>query len=523
MPLSRRADVLSVILRGCLLLLAAASAGADTLETVGVALLRSFDPTLNGSSVSVAVAEASLPAPGGWQINPSAVAQPELLFTWRSADGSATNFPNSLSAESWHANSVASWFFGPAPYGVARGVFQVDNFDAEYFGGDIVPGQTAIAAQIVNQSFTYVAESPAVDQDYDNYAARFNVLFVTGAGNEGTVKSPGTAYNGLAVAAQGGQSSVGPTVQGRSKPDITVPSTHTSFSTPVVSGSAALLLQAIQRGDGGGSNTAAIATDTRLLRALLLNGAQKPAGWTNASAAGMDFRHGAGVLNVFASWRQLRGGRFLPGASDQVPNGQPHPPLAFTNGITARRGWDVSSISSSMTQDGIRNYFFDVQGASNRAFSLTATLAWNRQRNQTLINNLDLFLYTTNAVLLAARQSTVDNLEHLWVPNLPPGKYTLQVWKAGGVVGRVTNEETYALAFDFGPSEPAQFGPATLAFGQLHVPLMGEPNTSYRIQGTTDFLTWSTVSTNFTPASGLSDIAVGATPGMKFFRALELP
>jgi hypothetical protein len=523
MPFSRRADVPGVLLRGCLLLLLAASAGADTLDTVGVSLLRSFDAALDGSAIAVAVVEANLPAPGGWEINPAAVGRPESLFTWRSGGGGATNFPNSLGLESWHANGVASWFFGLPPYGVAPGVLQVDNYEASYFAGTLVPAETATSAKLVNQSFTYNNEYPMVDQDYDNYAARYNVLFVSGAGNENSVKSPGTAYNGLSVAAQGGQSSVGPTLQGRSKPDITVAASHTSFSAPVVSGAAALLLQAIQRGDGG-SNTITLANDIRLLRALLLNGAQKPADWTNASAAGMDFRHGAGVLNVFESWRQLRGGRFVAGASNTVTTGNPHPPAPFASGITARRGWDVSTMSSSMPQDGVRHYFFDVQGGTNRTFTFTATLAWNRQRNETLINNLDLFLYNaTNAALVASRQSTMDNVEHLSVTNLPPGKYTLQVWKAGGLAGRVTNDETYALAFNFGRSEPARLGPATLVAGELRAPLVGEPSTRYRVEGTLDFLSWYPVSTNSTSANGVSQIAISAGAGMKFFRAVELP
>ena len=520
MPWSWCADNLSILmLRSCALLLIAASATADTLDTVGASLLRSFDPALTGSGVRVAQVEVDLPDPYGFQVNPSAVGQPEALFTWYSLEGSAITYPNSLGTESWHGNSVAQFFFG-IPNGIATGVAHVDNYEAFHFGSALVPAEMPIEARVINQSFTYANQSTMTDRDYDNYAARYNVLFVTGIGNDGAPKSPGTAYNSLGVGALGGLSSIGPTSEGRSKPEITVPSGYTSFSTPIVAGAAALLLQAAERGDAG-PNIAA-ASDSRLLKALLINGAQKPPSWSNASPAGLDYAQGAGVLNVFTSWRQLRGGQFAAGASTQVQTGDPHPPPPFTGGIGARRGWDLSTISSSVNQDGIKHYFFDSQGVFNRTF--TATLAWNRQRNLTGINNLDLFLYNvTTGALVASRISTVDNLEHLCVTNLPTGKYALQVWKSGGLLQRVSNSETYALVFDFGTSEAAHLGPVRLVSGEVRATLQGEPNTAYRIEGTSDFLTWSTVTTNALPLTGLSEIVVDSGGNYRFFRALELP
>jgi hypothetical protein len=52
--------------------------------------------------------------------------------------------------------------------------------------------------------------------------------------------------------------------------------------------------------------------------------------------------------------------------------------------------------------------------------------------------------------LIASSTSPVDNVEHLFIRDLPPGRYDLQVLKNGGTSGkRVTNNETYALAFEF--------------------------------------------------------------------------
>jgi len=82
-------------------------------------------------------------------------------------------------------------------------------------------------------------------------------------------------------------------------------------------------------------------------------------------------------------------------------------------------------------------------------FTLTAMLVWNRQAAKTAINNLDFYLYhvgTSN--LIASSVSTVDNVEHIFATGLPAGRYDLQVLKRGGM-GKVSNSESYALAFHF--------------------------------------------------------------------------
>jgi len=97
----------------------------------------------------------------------------------------------------------------------------------------------------------------------------------------------------------------------------------------------------------------------------------------------------------------------------------------------------------------VNHYYFNVtNGADNAMFTATATLVWNRHANKTDINNLDLFLYDAlSSNLVACSTSLVDNVEHLWLPQLPQGRYDLQVLKKGGTT--VTTTEAYALAFEF--------------------------------------------------------------------------
>jgi hypothetical protein len=304
------------------------------------------------------------------------------------------------------------------------------------------------AVSVVNQSFTWGAlsagDQQSVDSAYDDYSETFGTLFVSAACNYSicaNVSAPGTSYNCISVGAYGGDSSIGPTIDnGRCKPDLTAQAGATSFSTPQVSGAVAVLRQAALRGDGGSDTNSAC--DLRTTKALLLNGTVKPAGWTNSNSSPLDARYGAGVLNVFNSYEQLAGGKQNFCASNSVAGGASHPPMANTNFIAATSGWDLENISSGATNDAVNHYFFNVTNGM-----ATATLVWNRQLGQTNINDLDLFLFNcANSNLVACSTSRVDNVEHLFVPQLPAGRYDLQVLKNGGT-NVVSDAETYALAW----------------------------------------------------------------------------
>ena len=437
------------------------AAQAQYLDTIGVTLLWTVTTNVNGAGIHVAQPEANNgPTTTNWQVNSSSFGQLTSLFTYYSSNGSATTFPNSLGAESSHADAVGINFYG-IPNGVATNVAHVDNYEANCFWSSKVDAfpQVNINDPVVNQSFIFgsvpsqvsVAEQQQIDSAYDNYAAQYKTLFVSGAGNGGSVCPPSTCYNGISVAVDNGSSSIGPTVDnGRAKPDITAPGYPaglTSFSTPYVSGAAAVLMQAGLRGDGGSDTNSA--ADIRTVKALLLNGAVKPADWTNNAPSPLDTRYGAGVLNVFNSYEQLAGGRHGYIVSTSVSTGGAHPPTGASGMVSTLSGWDFNTNTSSSTSDGVNHYYFNVtNGVSEATFTATATLVWNRQRNKSGINNLNLFLYNAaNSNLMAVSTSAVDNVEHIFVPNLAQGRYDLQVWKAGGSF--VSSSETYALAFEF--------------------------------------------------------------------------
>ena len=447
-----RAALLAFFITG---LASAPGIRATIVDDIGLTQLRALDPSLTGSGVNVGQPEADEDpgTPDAFQVNPAAVGQPASLFTYTSAAGTATGtFPNAVGTQSSHGNTVGANFYGTAS-GVAPGVAHVYSYDASYFYNNLIASQTAIPAKVVNQSFIFtgltVLQQQQVEQTYDDFAARYGTIFVNGAGNSGTPSAPSTAYNGIAVGAFGGVSAVGPTSDGRSKPDITAPGSATSFSTPLVAGAAAILVQAGARGDGG-AGTATAATDNRTIKALLLNGAVKPAGWAHTTTQPLDPRYGTGVLNVYNSYLELKGGEH---SFTVTTNGSSHLPPSTANNEPVTRGWDLNTIAPTGLpfQDATNHYFFDLTNPPNSSFQFTATLTWERQFGQSGINNLDLYFYDvlTNT-LLGASISTVDNVEHLYLPTLASGRYDLEVFYNGaspiGLGG-----ETYALAFDFAP------------------------------------------------------------------------
>ncbi|HEX4645332.1 MAG TPA: S8 family serine peptidase [Verrucomicrobiae bacterium] len=453
--LSRRAIFILLLASACL---AGVASHASSLDIIGLTVLRATTTNLDGTGIPILQVETEASTSTDWEVNPAAVGLPAGNFVYYYNGASTNNFPNTLGTESWHGDSVGARFYAD-PGGVATNVAQVNNYEATYFAFTVIPSGLAINGRVVNQSFIATTnDQTALDPTYDTYAAQNNTLFVSAVGNGGPVTTPSTCYNGIGVGAYVNgtvYSSIGPTPDSthRAKPDLTAPEGATSFSTPLVSGAAVILLQAALRGDGGTDTNSA--ADARVLKALLINGAIKAADWTNSSTSPLDARYGAGTVNVFESYEQLAGGKHAFIASTSVSTGGAHPPTSATNNVGSLTGWDFSTLTSGVTTDRINHYYFNLAGgASNAMYTATATLVWNRQAGQTSINDLNLYLYnTSNGNRVASSVSTVDNVEHLYIIKLPPGRYDLQVLKRGGIPSPngpdVTSSETYALAFEF--------------------------------------------------------------------------
>ena len=507
-----------------LMALAALAASAQNLDEIGVTALSAVAPGVDGSGIRVAQPEANADGdtnhPSAFEVSPAVVSQPTNRFAYASALGAATGFTNAVGSESGHANSVGAYFYGRTGHGSATNVAHVDNFDAEYFINFYVFSNLAtLPDPVVNQSFTFgnltVSEQQAVDSAYDDYAAGNGTIFVSAAnnlGNSGVVRAPGTAYNSISVGAYYNGTygnSIGPTIDnGRCKPDITAPNAATSFSTPQVAGAAALMLQASARGDGGSDTNAA--TDLRTVKALLLNGAVKPADWTNSASSPLDMRYGAGMVNVLNSYQQLAGGKNPASTSNSIPLGAAPIPATATNLISVLSGWNFTSIASDAADDSEQHYYFDAPNGL-----ATATLVWNRQFGQTNINDLDLLMFDANNHLVAVSTSRVDNVEHIFLPRLAAGKYDLLVLKHGGT-NVVSDAETYALAWAFVSPELT----LTKSGANMTVSWPAYP-AGFRVETTTNLTTgnWSTNNLPAVTLAGGTNLAqVPTTNGARFFR-----
>ena len=330
---------------------------------------------------------------------------------------------------SGHATGVGANFYG-SPGSLIPGTTTVDAYGADEWLSELPYIETR---RVQNHSWIVGQLDAGADAEttvrhynvrFDHMATRSDTICVAGVNNGHSTTLPyllAQSYNGITVGLTNGQHSAGLTAYdgaGRVKPDLVAPDTLTSFATPQVSSAAGLLAQKLidvyPEALGGGGNL------SRNVKALLFAGATKEefAIWSRTSARPIDLRYGFGELNVLLSYRMLLAG----------------PNSGSTSATQPSAGWSAGRISS-LTSANARTYFFDLpEGSANPRFS--AALVWHRAVTQTYstnLANLDLTLYSVAAGTFAlgsavqTSESAVDNLEHIYAPGLPAGRYALQV------------------------------------------------------------------------------------------------
>ncbi len=269
----------------------------------------------------------------------------------------------------------------------------------------------------------------------------------------------------------------------------------TSFAAPLVAGAAALLYE--------GGTTLGMSTDHKVLKAVLLNGADKnaPTGapltdqnnavWGRALNAGtftkvdpltvtgptvdiqvgLDPLLGTGQMDVKKSAMNYAAGEQGPGLVRPVgwdiatlgSNVINHYSLDNVMGLfTATLTWDrfVTLNEVVGAPDGLWNTEdTNTNGILDAGEDLNANLILDADTfNATALRDLDLELWDMGTMTrVSLSTSDIDNVEHIYVPNLPLGNYRLDV------LNRSNATETYGLAW-FIP-EPASA--ALLALGAI--------------------------------------------------------
>jgi hypothetical protein len=385
-----------------------------------------------------------------------------------------------------HAQSVASYYYTNGS-GIAQGATEIHNYTATDFLNRLYTGSTppVFPGRVQNHSWIGSASTtldPQLLRCLDYIINRDGVIAAVALDNN-TNPMPallGNNYHALTAGLRSGLHSRGGTNtdgSGRMKPDLVVNVGETSYASPTIAGTAAALLQsAIATGNAN-------AQKPQVIKAQMLAGASKqnlPQWQRLSNATPYDAVFGAGELNIRNAYYIQQAGQKASSTSVESPS----------------RGWDFSTSTTNSTG---RRYFFSIP-AGRYATTFSAALTWHRSLTGftgsfiSTLSDLNLQLYsstnfTPGTSPLYASTSSVDNVEHLFCYNLPPGQYML-------VLTASTNNRSYGLAWD------AQLGSGpTLTLqnsgGQWQLNAASlDPQLSYTIESSPDLVSgWTTEQT----------------------------
>ncbi len=337
-----------------------------------------------------------------------------------------------------HAQSVASFFYANGS-GIAQGATEIHNYTANDFLTRIYSATVpeVFPGRVQNHSWKGTADAstdPQLLRGLDYVINRDGRIVAVPLDN-GTGTVPpllGCNYHALTAGLRSGQHSQGGTVTdgtGRMKPDLVIHVDLTSYAAPTIAGSAAALLQSAVA--TGNSN----AEKPQVIKAQFLAGASKqslPKWLRQTDAAPYDAVFGAGELNIRKAYYIQQAGQHAYSASAESPS----------------RGWDFATTISNAAG---RRYFFSIP-AGKYGSTFSAAVTWHRNICKiggsftSCLADLSLKLYasaafTPGATALYSSTSSVDNVEHVFCYNLPPGQYMLHVTSP-------SNNVTYGLAWD---------------------------------------------------------------------------
>jgi hypothetical protein len=423
-------------------------------------------------------------------------------------------------ADLWSGSIATTWL--GAPY---AGGFDINlNSFANPYKTVMVTGVNGRTADVINSSWGF-SEPTGAGSDFtraiDALVSMSGKTFVTVAGNDGpagdTVESPAAAYNKIAVAALTSDtsnppygmvadfSSRGPSdvlnpitnqvkIGVRATVDIAAPGTDftlayyggatggnnpslgptqgtvsgnnfyafplagTSFAAPTVAGGAALIVDAARTLFGPSTK----GVDGRVVKAVLLNSADKIAGWNNGqmvtgsgvifTTQSLDYASGTGAMNLNRAFDQLTAG------TTDVPG--------LGGGPVQSIGWDYGRVHFG----GVSDYPITSQLLAGS--TLSVTLDWFVSRTidlstnatqENIFNDLDLQVWKAvggvATTLVASSNSQYNNVEHLYFQLSTSDFYLLRVvfngnnWNFSGVPTSNLDED-FGLAWDDIPVVP---------------------------------------------------------------------
>jgi hypothetical protein len=467
----------------------------QALDWAGVYALQQAEPNLTGAGLRVAVICRS--ATYNEKYEPQNDYRPNAGHVcFANAKLHFYSDPVPTPGVSAHSTAICSILFGADPNGTAP---QLDPFSYQgvlpaadghiyefwHFVKKHVYAQAAPQVDVAVASFGQPLETEwtrgiealieheglVVVASIGNGSNASNPPFYPGAGANaigvGVVSSvnatdPATRLSHFALAFPEA-SSMGPTQDGRCKPDViapgnclvaqtdgnqgyTVAGDWSSYATPIAAGAVGLLIEAAREDPNLGAAVSP-AGGSCVLKAILMSSATKLPYWHKGRLSPdddhetpLDYVQGAGMVNALGAHQLLRAGQGRPG---DVP----------------AAGWDLNQLSLRQPVQQVYRIVVDEPGSK----ILTATLVWNHHYSsdwpfKPLVdgdNDLRLEVWAVdpvnpnNSPRLDYSDSRTDNVEHICVPT--DAEHTIyeivvSYSMAEGRVGLVTDER-YALAW----------------------------------------------------------------------------
>lgn len=313
-------------------------------------------------------------------------------------------------------------------------------------------GYNTITVGALGNANTYDAAasfSSRSPQSFGYYNKNGAEVIVNGVRAAVDISAPGASLNSAFYGGQNGGNNT--TLAGSTNNTATNQYSQgiagTSFSAPLVAGGASLVASAAKTLAGLSSNQNA--RQSVVVKALLLNGADKTSGWSNgqvlASAGGdsyisttqsVDWVVGTGRMNLDTTF-QLQ----VNGQIDVTGTGQGQ------LGSVATSGWDYGNAMVGTNNDYVLAN--PILGNS----TITTTLTWMRVREWDAFTgdlyeiaqaNLNLSVWSldqnnTFTDLVARSESFYNNVEHLTFTAPTTGRYGIRVEYGGNTFDNTTN------------------------------------------------------------------------------------
>ena len=389
--------------------------------------------------------------------------------------GKSFTLMSGSSGISGHATNVGRRIYGTGSYGISPGTDTIYVYSASGWaqsnylrvGTGSNPASPPGNVSLFNNSWIGSFGSASIDSQAVRRADwsidSSNVMMLNGVANSGD-HSPlmSFGFNCVSVGILsgthvGGVVPSGYDTSGCQIPLIVASQSTTSDATGVVSAATSLIVETAETHPNTAGNFFATLSETT--KAVLLTGGKHEGPWTNnpetsgvnrgRTSQPIDDMLGVGTVNVDRSWQVMAGGQ--------------HGSSTSTSGLVPApyAGWETSTVTTSQS----KYILFDVQSLADE---VSIVLTWHQTVNSNFsgysIANLNLQLWGFESGSLVditgdaglsifsagnvVSESSVDNVEHLFIKNLAPGEYVLEI-------SRTTSGNSRAFSVGWLFPEPA--------------------------------------------------------------------